>query len=74
MILSRQRRGQCRSHADDLEALADNTSNELSADSLEAQADAIEDRGEAREEEIDDADVNADAMTPAEKEAATKVN
>ena len=54
--------------ADQLEAAADNTSG-AAAESLEAQADAVEASGEAKEEAIDDADVNADAMTNAQKGA-----
>lgn len=55
--------------AENLEAMADNASG-AQADSLEAQADAAEAAGKAKEEAIDDSDVNADAMTPAQKEAA----
>ena len=55
--------------ADILEGMADNAATDAQEDALERQADVVEDRGEAREEAIDDADVNADAMTPAEKEA-----
>ena len=54
--------------ADNLEAAADNASG-AQADSLDAQADATEAAGEAKEEAIDDADVNADAMSPAQKDA-----
>ena len=56
--------------ADNLEAAADNTANEAQADALETRADAVEDAGEAREEAIDEADVNAHAMSNAQKEAA----
>lgn len=56
--------------ADNLEAMADNTSG-VQADTLEAQADATEAAGEAKEEAIDDSDVNAEAMTPAQKDAVT---
>jgi hypothetical protein len=45
--------------ADQLEAQADNASNEVVADSLENQADALEDEGQRKEEAIDDADLNA---------------
>lgn len=58
--------------ADNLEAIADNMGNEVAAENLEDQADAIREAGEAKEEAIDESDVKADAMTPAEKEAATK--
>jgi hypothetical protein len=54
--------------ADAMDAAADNMSGPA-ADSLEAQADATREAGEAKEEAIDDADLNADAMTPAEKNA-----
>lgn len=57
--------------ADNLEAMADNTASEAQSDSLEAQADATREAGAAKEEAIDDADVNAQAMTPAETEAVT---
>lgn len=56
--------------ADNLEAMADNTSNDAQADALEDQADAVRDMGEAREEAIDDSDVNAHALTNAQKESA----
>ena len=56
--------------AENLEAMSDNASG-AQADQLEAQAEAVEETGEAKEEAIDDADVNADAMTPAQKDAAT---
>ena len=54
-----------------LEAMADNTTG-AQADSLEAQADSVEAAGEAKEQAIDDADVNADAMTNAQKDGVTK--
>jgi UDP-N-acetylmuramyl tripeptide synthase len=45
--------------ADQLEMMADNTTNEMQADSLENQADQLEETGEAKEEAIDRADINA---------------
>jgi ABC-type glycerol-3-phosphate transport system substrate-binding protein len=48
--------------ADNLEAVADNTSNEAVEDNLNAKADAIREAGEDKEEAIDDADVNAEAL------------
>ena len=57
--------------ADALDAAADNTSGPA-ADSLEAQADATREAGEAKEEAIDDTDLNAEAMTPAEKNAVAQ--
>jgi hypothetical protein len=58
--------------ADNLDAMADNMSNEAAAENIEDQADAIREAGKEKEEAIDEADVNADAMTPAEKGAVTK--
>jgi hypothetical protein len=58
--------------ADNMEAMADNMSNEAAAENLEDQADAVRDAGKAREDAIDDADVNAYAMTPAQKYAVAK--
>jgi hypothetical protein len=55
--------------ADVLDQKADNATSEVQEDSLEAQADALREQGEGKEEAIDDADVNADAMTPAQKGA-----
>ncbi len=57
--------------AGNLEAMADNTSNEAQADALESRADAVQDMGEAKEEAIDDSDVNADALSNAQKGALT---
>lgn len=45
--------------ADNLEDQADNTTNEAVEDTLENQAEAIREEGEAKEEAIDEADVNA---------------
>lgn len=56
--------------ADNLEAAADNAASPAQAEALEKQADAAEEAGEKREEAIDDADVNAHAMSNAQKEAA----
>ena len=56
--------------AGELEAMADNTTG-AQAESLEAQADSVEAAGEAKEQAIDDADVNADAMTNAQKDGVT---
>ena len=54
--------------ADQLDAAADNMSG-AAEESLEAQADATRAAGDAKEEAIDDADVNADAMSNAQKGA-----
>ncbi len=45
--------------ADNLDAAADNATNEVVEDNLENQADALREEGEAKEEAIDEADVNA---------------
>lgn len=45
--------------ADNLEDQADNATNEVVEDTLENQAEAIREEGEAKEEAIDEADVNA---------------
>jgi outer membrane murein-binding lipoprotein Lpp len=44
---------------------------EAQADNLEDQAEAVREGGQEKEEAIDDADVNAHAMSDAEKAAAT---
>ncbi|WP_106640779.1 hypothetical protein [Allosphingosinicella vermicomposti] len=45
--------------ADQLDAMAENTTNEVREESLENQADALRETGEAKEEAVDDADINA---------------
>ena len=57
--------------ADNLEAAADNAATDDQSDALEDRADAVRDVGEAKEEAIDDADVNADALSNQQKEAVT---
>jgi hypothetical protein len=54
--------------ADGMEAAADNMSG-VAEDAMEANADVVRAGGEAREEAIDDADVDADAMSNAQKGA-----
>ncbi len=68
--LGEQAQENAENKADQLDAMADNTTG-AQEDSLEAQADATREAGEAREEAIDDADVNADAMTNAQKAEIT---
>ena len=48
--------------AENLEAAADNTANATEADALENQADALREEGEDKEEAVDAADVNAQAV------------
>lgn len=57
--------------AENLEAMADNATSEAVEENLEAQADAVREAGEQKEEAIDEADVNADAMSPGQKAATT---
>jgi ABC-type glycerol-3-phosphate transport system substrate-binding protein len=47
------------SASENLEMMAENTTNEVAADTLQNQAQALETEGERKEEAIDDADVNA---------------
>jgi len=54
--------------AENLQDMADNSSG-AQEDALQAQAEVVEETGEAKAEAVDDADVNAQAMTPAQKEA-----
>jgi predicted phage tail protein len=54
--------------ADAMDAAADNMSGPA-ADMMEANADATREAGDAKEEAIDDSDVNADAMSNAQKDA-----
>ncbi len=66
--LGEQAQEAAENQADMLDAAADNATG-ATEDSLEAQAEALREGGEAKEEAIDDADVNADAMTNAQKES-----
>lgn len=54
--------------ADAIDATAD-TMTGAAKDATEARADAVRAAGDAKEEAIDDADVNADAMSNAQKKA-----
>ena len=51
--------------ADKMDAMADNMSG-TAEDMMQAKADATREAGEAREEAIDESDINAEALTPAE--------
>lgn len=59
--------------ADAMDAAADNLTGPA-ADMMEANADATRAAGDAKEEAIDDSDVNADALTPAEKNGVINGN
>ena len=48
--------------ADNVEAMAENASNESQEDALESNASDIREKGEEAEEAIDDSDVNAAAV------------
>ncbi len=56
--------------ADAIDAMADNASG-ATEDSLEAQADATREIGKDKEDAIDDSDVNAAALSDAQKNAMT---
>jgi len=51
--------------ADQLDAMADNTTNAVQEETLEDQADALRETGKEKEEAIDEADVNAAAVNQA---------
>ncbi len=69
--LGQQAQDNAENKADQLDATADNMSG-AAADNMEAKADMTRDMGDAKEEAIDDADVNAQAMTNAQKNEMTK--
>ena len=48
--------------ADNLDAMADNAANGAEEATLENQADALREEGDAKEDAVDDADVNAQAV------------
>jgi hypothetical protein len=52
--------------ADKMDAMADNMSG-TAEDLMQAKADATLEAGDAKEEAIDDSDINADALSPAER-------
>lgn len=52
--------------ADRMDAMADNMSG-TAEDMMQAKADATREAGEAKEEAIDESDVNAEALSPAER-------
>ena len=66
--LGDQARQAADNRADVMDAQADNSTG-AEHDALKANADATREAGEAREEAIDDADVNAHAMTNDQKAA-----
>ncbi len=54
--------------AENLEEAAENVGG-AQGENLQEQADAVEDRGAATEEQIDESDVEADELTPAQRNA-----
>lgn len=60
--------------ADMLENMADNATDPAVAANLESQADAAEDAGERREEQIDDSDVNAGQLSDSQRNALVNGN
>jgi len=59
--------------ADNIDALAENMSG-TDQDVMETKADATREMGDAKEEAIDDSDVDAEAMTQAQKDALVNAN
>lgn len=59
--------------ADALDAAADNATG-VTREQLKVQADATRKAGEAKEEAIDESDVNADALSPAQKAEIINAN
>jgi predicted small lipoprotein YifL len=55
--------------AENLSDMADNAATPAQADALNDRADAVEQAGEKREEQIDDSDVDADELSGAQKNA-----
>lgn len=66
--LGEQAQEAAENRADTMDAAAENMSG-TAEDMMEANADATREAGEAKEEAIDESDVNAAAMTNAQKEA-----
>lgn len=60
--------------ADALEDQADNATTEAQEDALEDQAEAVREAGEGREEAIDDADIDAGALSNRERGALVNGN
>lgn len=52
--------------ADNMDAMADNMSG-TAEDMMQAKADATREQGEAKEEAIDESDINAEALTPEQR-------
>ena len=52
--------------ADNMDAMAGNMSG-TAEDMMQAKADATREQGEAKEEAIDESDINADALTPEQR-------
>ena len=59
--------------ADKMDAMADNMSG-TAEDMMQAKADATREQGEAKEEAIDESDINADALSTAQREKIVNSN
>lgn len=59
--------------ADAMDAAADNMTG-AAEDAMEARADAVRDAGHAKEERIDDSDINAKKLTPAQRKEVVDPN
>jgi hypothetical protein len=55
--------------ASNVEAIGENQADALEANGMDTAADAVEENAEDRAEAVDDSDINADALTGAEKGA-----
>ena len=71
--LGEQAKEAAENKADKMDAMADNMSG-TSEDLMQAKADATREAGDAKEEAIDRSDVNADSLTPAEREKVINGN
>lgn len=58
---------------DRMDAMADNMSG-AAEDMMHAKADAMREQGEAKEEAIDDSDIDADALSPAQRDKIVNGN
>jgi len=71
--LGEQAKEAAENKADKMDAMAINMSG-TSEDLMQAKADATREAGDAKEEAIDRSDVNADSLTPAEREKVINGN
>ena len=69
--LGEQAQKEMENRAEEMDAAAENMSG-AAKDSLEANADATREQGQLKREALDDADVDADALSNAEKDAVIR--